>query len=124
MNPFLVKYSPTGQVQWARTILGGSCLWYSRTVAVEGASVYLALAVMRGDSSEYHDFGNGIGLKGGEVIVGYDTSGVPLWAAKPPGGLEVADTLVTDGAGYVYLRGSANSRETTDFGNGVVLTAS
>jgi hypothetical protein len=121
MNPFLVRYSPTGQVQWARTILGGSCMWYSRTVAVEGASVYLALEVMRGDSSEYHDFGNGIGLKGGEVIVRYDPSGVPLWAAKPPGGLEVSDTLVTDEAGYVYLRGSADSQKTTDFGNGVVL---
>jgi hypothetical protein len=96
-------------------------MWYVRTVAVNGASIYLALEVMRGNASEYHDFGNGIGLSGGQMIVGYDPTGTPLWAADPPGGMSVNDTLVTDGAGHVYMMGGVDPKRTTDFGNGVTL---
>ena len=118
INPVLVKYGPTGRALWARTTVGGSSKWYARSVALDGMFIYLALEVMEGDSSEYHDFGNGVGLKGGYVIVGYDPDGAPQWAARPPCGTAPYNPLIADGAGHVYLMGYADPRGTIDFGNG------
>jgi hypothetical protein len=121
INPVLVKYDATGKVQWARTTVGGSIMWYMRGVAADAAGAYLALQVMRGDAKEQCDLGNGVGFTGGYSIVGYAPSGEPLWAAKTPGDMGSNWGLRADGNGHVYVLADAAYGPASDFGNGIVL---
>lgn len=104
-NGFLAKYSPDGEVLWARQIKGSWVRNYNRVRADRGGGVYVA-----GAFSGTIEFGTtsltSVGLTDA-FLAKYSSSGTLQWARRG-GGPEstVARGLAVDGAGNAVLVGT------------------
>lgn len=97
----LVKYSSTGQTQWAKTFVSrpssGDAYYHSLTVDAEG-NVYAA-----GEGSGSYNFGNNITANStGALLVKYDTNGIAQWASS-----SISEYVLNEGGHWVLLYGPA-----------------
>jgi PKD repeat protein len=116
---FLAKYSPTGQVLWAKSF-GDNNQQNGTGVAVDGAgNIY-----MTGWYAGTVDFGNGpLAANSYDMVLAkYSPSGVAQWS-KAIGGPSTDEGLgvAADSSGNVYLTGIFAA--TVDFGGGPLTSA-
>lgn len=134
-NLLLVKYDPTGQVQWARTLADSSGESEFKSVAVDGAGlIYTAGYYWPSDSAHiaFSHRAKGYatipsdGERSGGLLAQYDSSGQVRWAAQVAGvGITTNFNSVTPGkTGEVYVGGYVDGSSAAEFGNGVVTYGS
>lgn len=104
-NVLVVKYSSSGQPQWARTMDLGSATAEFYSVAID-ASGNCCVAGSRGGSA---------------FLAKYDPSGTVLWMALAPtgSGSSAYYSLTVDSSANLWVGGRFNGTGTLDFGNGV-----
>jgi hypothetical protein len=121
-NIFIVKYSPAGNVVWARGV-GGTGFDQPRSIATDGSGNVYITGVFDSPSIT---FGATTLTNAGTgnidmFIAKYDTLGNVLWAKRAGGTKrEFAEAVTVDFSGNVYVSGSFESTTVT-FGS-VVLT--
>lgn len=117
-NAVILKYSPSGTPQWARSTASGSGLSNFHAVAADAwGNVYAA-----GRISGAGDFGSGAAVAGsdGAVVVKYAASGSAQWARKvTSAGLSAYFAAVVDSSNAVVVAGWIGLDPIYDFGNGV-----
>jgi hypothetical protein len=138
----LVKYSSTGETQWARTLYEGSSngsIFYSVTVDGEGG-IYAAGAIASNPPHlrkyptmrfcDYY-FGNNVGVTVDRnienlLLVKYDSEGRALWARTVSTGTDDSrfSSVAVDLKGNLYAAGYIKRRGTYNFGNGVTVATS
>ncbi len=120
---FIVKYSPQGNVLWARNSSSSSAATASGTCVTtdKAGNVYLSGYALANDVSFGNVTLNNIGATSVSFIVKYDAAGNVLWAKKPTtsGGVSISKIIVDD-AGNMFITGW-NHFATTVFGN-ITLT--
>ncbi len=120
MNVLLVKYNPSGQAQWARTVTAGDGSSMFTGVAVDAlGNTYVTggLQVLAGT----YGFGNDVTATGSYVLVKYDSFGEAQWARTVTGASGGSGwwAVALDGTGNIYVAGICDGGITYDFGNGV-----
>jgi hypothetical protein len=131
----LVKYDPSGALQWTRTIVSGQYESLYSAVAVDDSGAIYTSGECRGDQP--FDFGNGVQAKGvarvGErnsalanfLLVKYDQRGRPWWARTMVDGEAATFSGVAAGrGGGVYACGILYDALDYGFGDGVVVKGS
>ena len=120
---FFVKYSPQGNVIWAKSSASSSAATASgNSIATDDAgNAYIAGYAMASDVSFDNVTLSNIGTTSVSFIVKYDVNGNVIWAKKPTtsGGVSISKILV-DYAGNMFITGW-NHFATTVFGN-ITLT--
>jgi hypothetical protein len=121
-NALLVKYSPAGVPQWAKSTYSGSGESGFAAVAVDGSGTpygagYVAGTVALG-------FGNAVTATGtggsNALLVHYNSSGVAQWARTADSGGNNSDyTAVAVGNSSVFAAGSIYGNTANSFGSGV-----
>ena len=110
-DAFLVKYSPSGAVQWS-TLLGGSLDDAAEAIAVDAAgNVYAAGTSLSSDFPWTAGAVRGC-RAGGPFVAEFDPNGAKLLQTSSTGGmgLDQAHALALDSAGSSYLAGDAGSQ--------------
>jgi hypothetical protein len=114
---YLVKYSATGGILWARHF-GSTADDRPKGVAVDtGNNVYLT-----GYFRDTVDFGGGpiVGSSNG-FLVKYTSAGTHVWSKRlATGGLDEGTAVGVDGGGNVFV--TASIYQTSDFGGGPFTT--
>ena len=105
-DAFVAKYDTSGEVQWAKSIGGGSADYGYGIATDSGGNVYVI-----GDYQGTADFGPNISLTStgsSDVFVAkYDTSGTPQWAKSMSGSGNISGLgIATDSGGNVYVTGN------------------
>jgi hypothetical protein len=117
-NGVILRYSPSGTPQWARSTMSGSGLSNFHAVAADAwGNVYAA-----GRIGGAGVFGSGATVAGsdGAVVVKYAVSGSAQWARKmSSAGLSAYFAAVVDSSNAVMVAGWIGIDPTYDFGNGV-----
>ena len=120
-DPFVAKYSPTGQILWVRNGRGAGDDWAYDVEADDDGNSY---ATGKFSGSINFD-GTSVSASGGEdaFLVGYNPDGSVRWARAFGGsGADVGYGVETDGNGNVYVVGeyvgSATFGSTTINGGG------
>jgi hypothetical protein len=134
-NAVLVKYSVSGEAQWARCVAGDARDSAFTDVALDSAgNVFVVGYIGKGT----YDFGNGVTAVGHEtyvpsgyayrragnvILVKYDSSGNAQWARTISGSEQSSFYwVVVDSFANVYCGGNIG-RSVFDFGDGVTVTA-
>lgn len=126
-SAFVVKYSATGNAQWARTVVSGNpaCRFYGIAVTSDGG-----VACAGGINGKTAlDFGNGKCAAGSHdyasiLLVRYDASGSTR-SAQSTSSATYSSSLsgvAAGSSGVVYAVGYLNGEDSWDLGNGVTVT--
>jgi hypothetical protein len=126
-NIVVVKYDPSGNAQWARTVVANDSSTYIDVAVDSGGGIYCVGNMDKGS----FDFGDGVVLSAGPdtegsgVLVKYDSSGRVLWARTvstkaTPKWHVYFFSVDTDSVGNVYIVGGLGN-QAFDFGNGVTV---
>ena len=125
-NPVLVKYSPSGAAQWARSLEADGTNVYFDAVAVDSSGNVYAAGIQY-DSGPY-TYGTGVSVAGAApinpVLVKYSPSGAAQWARSlEADGTEARfDAVAVDSAGNVYAAGYQKGTGPYTYGTGVSVT--
>jgi hypothetical protein len=131
-NIVLVKYSPSGTAQWARSVLSAPESSDCYSVAIDGTdNVYAAVSQLNSTGTETYtyNYGNGVvagtysGSSSNAVLVKYSSSGTAQWARSVLTGTSSRFlSVATSGVGNVYAAGYQRGTETYNYGNGITVT--
>ena len=116
----LIKYSASGEVEWAK-VIGGARSEYISSVSATKDGGYI---VGGNFDSDNIDLGNGVYITGKEnnsynAIIKYSASGEAEWAQEISGNLSINSIAEAKNEGYI-VGGSFNS-ESVDLGDGKIL---
>ena len=115
-NLVLVKYSPYGVAQWARTVVaqldpkysyGSEDSWFNSVAVDSAGNIYAAGSV---EEDGQYDFGNSVIVtETGStdhrcILVRYDSSGTARWAQSGSGD-SLFNSVAVDSSGDVYAAG-------------------
>jgi hypothetical protein len=121
-NVVLVKYDPSGNAQWAKTVTTGSNNSYFYAVAVDGGAVY---AAGRQYGTGSYTYGTtplvetaGASFFNNVVLVKYDTSGTAQWARTVAGSNSSMFSAAALGGSAIYAAGSQQGMGLYDYGDG------
>ncbi|MEZ4942357.1 MAG: gliding motility-associated C-terminal domain-containing protein [Saprospiraceae bacterium] len=116
-DAFLVQFDAAGVRQWG-TYYGSSERDFGFSVATDGQGlVYLAGRTHSGDGIAFGGHQNMYGGDGDAYLVQFDATGVRQWGTYYGGSdYDYGYSVATDGQGYVYLAGIANSTGGIAFG--------
>jgi len=125
-NALLVKYDPSGVVQWAKSVPVATGISMFNSVAVDkSGNVYAAGSIMGTGSYSFDGITNinGFSITDNVVLVKYDPEGNVLWTRTVQPGSSSAPThfkgVSTDSAGNVYVAGGILGTATMFFGDNV-----
>lgn len=124
-NPVIVKYSASGVPQWAdSTVIATDTSFYA-SVSIDTSGNSYVVGQLNGTGS--YDFGGGVTVTAPgsypPVIVGYDTSGVALWAKTvvTPNDTAQYNGISLDSSNNIYVAGYFGGVLTYDLGGGITV---
>ncbi len=102
-NMFIVKYSPTGMVLWAKSA-GGNNL--SNSIATDASGNVFVTGFFEGSTIVFDTIALPISGSGIDnmFIVKYSSAGTVLWAKRPIG-YSFGNSIATDASGNIYATG-------------------
>jgi hypothetical protein len=125
-NVVLVKYNPSGDTQWAKSVTAGPTSSYFNSVAVDSAGTVYAAGYQGSGSFDYggSKTAQGPASSNNVVLVKYNSSGEAQWARSVSGSTSnsLFSSVAVDSGGNVYAAGRQAGTGTFDYGNGVTST--
>jgi hypothetical protein len=112
---FVAKYSPSGNVLWARAY-GGTQQEYAHSIAADATGNVFITGEFYSLSVVFGNFGVINSGASDGFIAKLDASGTPQWAKRIGGGnIDYSRSVATDGSGNAYVTGSYNSSTVPSF---------
>jgi len=126
-NVVLVKYAPSGNAVWARSVTAGASFSQFWSVATDSSNNIYAAGFQTGTG--IYTYGTGVSVSGtysgnNVVLVKYDSSGNAIRARSVTAGIRNSQfrSVITDSSGNIYAAGFQNGTGIFTYGTGVSVS--